>query len=1161
MPDTLISMSDMFISYSRKDKGFVHKLLARLEDYKREIWVDEDKIPLTAEWLEEVYAGIEGADTFAFVISEDSVTSEYCILELAHAVQNNKRLAPILYRPVPDKDVPRELRRHQYIPFLEGEDFEEAFQRLVRALDTDLAWAHDHTRLLVKAKEWEAHRRDNSFLLRGRDLDSAEALQAREEKLPAQETQEEWKLTDLQKDYIRASRTAATRFKQAVFAISAFILIIVALAAYAFWQRHEAAARELAGQAQLMSSQGGESLQSGVLLATEAKQRLPTSLVADEVLREGIALLARPGPDLAHQAPVYAADYSPDGKYLATAGDDGARLWDAKSGKPLGAPLKPNTNGMSNVIFSPNGKYVATASAGGSACVWEVPTGKQVAPCFKHSGVVAAVGQPDIAFSPDSKLLATTDGTKKAAYLWNIAEGHQVAQLDLPAPGQLVAFSPDGKQLATASGKVAQIWDLQSRHQVARMEHDNDIYKVTFSPDSQYLATASADGTARVWDAQSGKEVLRLRHDDVLTDLAFSPDGKRLATASKDASARVWSVRNGQQVARFDHESTVNTIDFSPDGKKLATASVDTAHVWDIATGQEVARMSHLDKIARVAFSPDGKHVATASYDHTARIWDVTGDGVTSVAHDQGSVNGVAFSPNGKYLATAGSDNTARVWDVKSGQEVRSFKHDDAVNGVTFSPNSKYIATASNDKTARLWDIATGEQVALMRHDDTVYGGIAFSRDGKELATASADGTAHVWGVPSGKELHSFHQTIYGAVYSAAFSPNGKHIATAGADGKALVWDIATGKVVGQVAPHMAHDKEIWDVAFSPDGNYIALAGMDGTVWLWDLASKTLVGEPMQHEGPVASINFSPDSKYLATASYDHTARVWGVPSTREVARLNHDYSLNGVAFSPSGDRVATAGADGTAHVEPWRPGGLVEEACSRLTRDLTEVEWQRYVGGPYELPLRTGFDKTCPRLSVLTASSTASSEYAHPPNLQVKNGGPTYSRLGGGAEQASLDSIKTSHTALSTSDGCGNKVSYEPEKVMDDEPTTAWKVGGDGAGEWIELKYDKPIEVSRVGIIPGYAKTDPCEGTDRFYQYRVVKNVKIEFSDGSSVEKSFRQRPQMQFVDVPDTKTSSVRVTIQDTYPPATNKPYYGLPYGETFETAAISEIEVEGP
>src|SRR3712207_4304984 len=172
-------MTDVFISYSRKDKDFVLDLHRALKERDRDCWVDWEDIPPTAKWLEEVYSGIDGADTFAFVISPDSVASKVCNLELEHAAENNKRLVPIWHREVDEKTVPADLASHQYICFRESDDFDEAFESLVEALETDLEWVRAHTRLLTRAKEWDGERRDGSFLLRGKELEAAEAWLSR----------------------------------------------------------------------------------------------------------------------------------------------------------------------------------------------------------------------------------------------------------------------------------------------------------------------------------------------------------------------------------------------------------------------------------------------------------------------------------------------------------------------------------------------------------------------------------------------------------------------------------------------------------------------------------------------------------------------------------------------------------------------------------------------------------------------------------------------------------------------------------------------------------------------------------------------------------------------------------------------------------------------
>src|SRR5919202_5839649 len=197
-------MADVFISYSRKDQGFVRELQEALEGRNKDVWVDWEDIPPAAEWREDVSSGIENADAFAFVISPDSVVSKYCKEELDHAVENDKRLVPLWYRDVDDESMPPHLASHQYIFFRKGDDFDKAFEALIDALDTDLEWVHAHTRLLTRAKEWDRGGRDGSFLLRGKDLEAAETLQARE-------AEKEPKLAPLQKEYIIASRKSATK--------------------------------------------------------------------------------------------------------------------------------------------------------------------------------------------------------------------------------------------------------------------------------------------------------------------------------------------------------------------------------------------------------------------------------------------------------------------------------------------------------------------------------------------------------------------------------------------------------------------------------------------------------------------------------------------------------------------------------------------------------------------------------------------------------------------------------------------------------------------------------------------------------------------------------------------------------------------------------------
>ena len=96
--------------------------------------------------------------------------------------------------------------------------------------------------------------------------------------------------------------------------------------------------------------------------------------------------------------------------------------------------------------------------------------------------------------------------------------------------------------------------------------HSSAVDGVAFSPDGKRLATASDDQTAKVWDAQSGQELLTLRgHRDAVTGVAFSPDGKRLATASTDQTAKVWDAESGKELLTLrGHSNNVRAVTFSP---------------------------------------------------------------------------------------------------------------------------------------------------------------------------------------------------------------------------------------------------------------------------------------------------------------------------------------------------------------------------------------------------------------------------------------------------------------------------------------------------------------------------------------------------------------------------------------------------------------------
>jgi len=345
--------------------------------------------------------------------------------------------------------------------------------------------------------------------------------------------------------------------------------------------------------------------------------------------------------------------------------------------------------------------------------------------------------------------------------------------------------------------------------------HTSEVYCVAFSPDGKRLASVN-NREVKVWDVVNGKELFtHMTRGSNAYGVAFSPDGKKIAV-SVSKQVRLFDASTGQDLATLSTPADfIFRIAFSPDGKHVAgaggsnsTASLGHVHVWDVATTKEILTLAgHSEAVLCVGFSVDGKYVisgsgyASGTKAGEVRLWRMPGGKNDTVLRGHSNnVYGVAVSPDGRRVVSSAGARAAantgelKLWEASSTKEVMKFEgHTGTVYGVVFSPDGRRLASVGQDKTLRLWDVLTGkEQAKVDAHDNIVYS-VAFHPDGRRVATAGQDRRVRVWDVGASPRL------VGTALQPEQLDACWKNLAGDGAESFRAVWTLAA--VPGQTLP------------------------------------------------------------------------------------------------------------------------------------------------------------------------------------------------------------------------------------------------------------------------------------------------------------------------------------------------------------------------
>jgi WD40 repeat protein len=308
------------------------------------------------------------------------------------------------------------------------------------------------------------------------------------------------------------------------------------------------------------------------------------------------------------------AEFSPDGKYVCTAGNGPCSIWDAISGKLL--QVLYDTQASDSILFldyhpplyydrqslqfSADSKLILAGSRFSNPKIWQMSSGKMIQMFFGFDDPEIN----DVCWSPDGSKIACATAN---AFLYdsNNNTPSQKLNLDSKEYSGSVKFSPDGKLLATAAGFKLKVWDVSTGQLVYNFSQDSiSISSARFSPDGKYIVTAGNGFKSFVWDLSTGKLVSILDHNTSPVFARFSFDSNHVITASIH-EVKIWGSQ-GREMLKTIKTNGFSIADVSPDFSKFVCTNASSLKIFDIQKGMELFTYVAIDSSDWVVTHPSG---------------------------------------------------------------------------------------------------------------------------------------------------------------------------------------------------------------------------------------------------------------------------------------------------------------------------------------------------------------------------------------------------------------------------------------------------------------------------------------------------------------------------------------------------------------------------
>ncbi len=895
-------MPDAFISYSRKNIAFARLLIDSLEKNDLHVWIDWQDIPPSADWLAEVYEAIENSDSFIFIISENSVISEVCSLEIAHAVRNNKRMIPIVVNSVDPGKVPKPLVDLQWIFFTQEDQYGNALQDLIKAIQTDQAWVKAHTRLQNRALEWERRGRAGSTLLRGTDLNRAEdwLSQAAEKDPPP---------TVLQTDFIFASRQAANRRQRIrMGAVGAGIVVAVSLGLWAWMQRVEAVQTT-----QARSTTEAVALEEAHTRATaevEAIQEERGKATAQAELEDQIQTVS--ARFLAAQSRSKRGENLDLGLLLALEGlhlEDNLKTREALLRALTAHPylqsmmLRSPDLFIEEMLIDPTGKLVARNYQEPKLYIFDL----------EQRGLVQTVDTPSVLRNVEHPLI---EGALRYG----------------------VRYNADGTLMISYSNRAWMLWDTASYTPLGNpfpesVDSQAVANIVSISPTFDLVASLEEE-EIRVWERWDGKLLQTFSvPDTALLDLpCFNVDETMFIVPYEGPAIHFYDMDTGELVLNIDIEGDLGdlqTYELSPQGNRLGVIGSDLILLYDTNTGEVIDRYQRAeDTEYKLLF--DKQEEAYLLYRRMIR----------------NSVVPRVINDDYIFLETMGENrlllNRFSPW--RGNWTFPSYFHYQALNPmIRINPQTfQYISHFRNEGITELtlYDplritpileslvLPLGEKEPVLSRvsarpaDDQTMAVEQCSQDTPEKTCSLA-----IWDFNQERPEMNLIRTDISPSQAFTFHPGGELLAIVDDENVLSIWEWQRNEVVWSFED-LPENVDLLD--FSPTGKYLAAASSRGrTISVLNTETGAVMQQMGTDSGGVAEIAFHPLHPLLGVADGEGIT-LWDLEKKVEITRIGGEEPLEVyqvLAFHPNGSQLVSGGADGWVY---WNLDTYQEVTSSR---------------------------------------------------------------------------------------------------------------------------------------------------------------------------------------------------------------------------------------